>query len=60
MRISRVRFRLKLAWLLWRYCKLMAALDRESKISKFSYGQFGIVRASDSQRGYKDLRHMQT
>lgn len=26
------------------------ALDRESKISKFSYGQFGIVKASESQR----------
>lgn len=26
------------------------ALDRESKISKFSYGQFGVVKASESQR----------
>lgn len=29
--------------------ELTPALDRESQISKFSYGQFGIVRATDSQ-----------
>lgn len=27
----------------------MAALDRESKISKFSYGQFAIVEATENQ-----------
>lgn len=35
--------------------QLTPALDRESQISKFSYGQFGIVRATDSQSGSRYL-----
>ena len=27
----------------------MTALDRDSKISKFSYGQFAIVEATEAQ-----------